>query len=488
MKSILSLCAFCLSMAALCQEPVKYSISIDPDDWRKAEVKVEFTPASDTLYMLAGGTQDIEGGRSAFVKNITALSGKGKEVQITKLPNAQWLLGKRKGETVIATYQMNLDHEKYNWSGGLDGTAYATDWGIFYACRTLLVFPTGNLENTEIKFEMPEDWKVTTPWQEIGLNSYKARTQSDLQSGMFFAGIHEELSFKKEEFELAFALGGPGVIAEKDMYKRLAGGVMEYYIELMGGLPNPSPDNPFNKAVVILNEHENTDGEVLGNNISILVSKEADPMSKMIGKFIFAHEFFHLWNGKSMAPENAVECEWFKEGFTNYYTLKALYQVGELDQQSFFGLIDQFFYQRYINDPAAGEESITRGDLKHNHWGLIYVGGMLAGISQDLIIRAETNNEKCLDDAMRALFQKYGGTDEGYSIVELQQLLTEVSGADQSDFFEKYVVGSQQIPIEDYFQGVGLDASRTEGHLLISVPDNQTNLQKQMLKDILGAN
>lgn len=485
MKLLLFFFSMMTAALTLAQGPISYSITIDPTG--KADVQMDFVPTTDTLYMIDGGTTDIEGGRSAFVKNLSALTEKRTNIQVTKLPDSRWFLAKRKGKTVTLTYQMDLTHEQYNWSGGLDGTAYATEWGIFYACRTLLLYPAGELGKIEVTFSLPDDWKVTTPWEEVDQDTFKVNSLSDLQSGMFFAGTHEELSFRKDDFELVFALGGPSVVADKDMYQRLAGGVMEYYIDLMGGLPNPPPDNPFNKAVVILNEHENTDGEVLGNNISILVSKEADPMSKMIGKFIFAHEFFHLWNGKSMSPENAEECEWFKEGFTNYYTLKALYRAGELDQQSFLGLLDQFFYQRYINDDAAGKESITRGDLKHNHWGLIYVGGMLAGISQDLIIRSETNNERSLDDTMRELFRKYGGTNNGYSIDELKQLLSSVSGKDQSEFFENYVIGSQQIPIENHFNALGLRASRADGHLLISVPEDLSDLQQQMLKEILGA-
>ena len=66
-------------------------------------------------------------------------------------------------------------------------------------------------------------------------------------------------------------------------------------------------------------------------------------MSTMISRFIFAHEFFHLWNGKSMVPDDQ-ETEWFKEGFTNYYTLKALYHVGLLNDTAYFSVLNNLFY------------------------------------------------------------------------------------------------------------------------------------------------
>ena len=139
-------------------------------------------------------------------------------------------------------------------------------------------------------------------------------------------------------------------------------------------------------------------------------------MSKLISRFIFAHEFFHLWNGKSFRPYANDEAEWFKEGFTNYYTLKALHHVGFLTDESFLEVVNNLFYQRYKNDDGVGKISMTNGEEKHDHWGLIYGGGMFVGIAQDMIIRKATNNQKSLDYLMRDLFKKYGDSKKEYDL------------------------------------------------------------------------
>ena len=183
----------------------------------------------------------------------------------------------------------------------------------------------------QVNFIIPNEWKVSTPWKpsnNTGLE-YIAFNQTELSDGMFFAGMHEEFIIKRGDFELVFAFGGEEILAQKKSFMNMAEGVLDYYIELMGGVPNPSPDNPFKKAIVIMNSSSITDGEIIGNNISILLQKDGDEMSQLLGRFIFAHEFFHLWNGKSFAPEGD-DCEWFKEGFTNYYTLKSLFHIGYL--------------------------------------------------------------------------------------------------------------------------------------------------------------
>ncbi|MGI9547181.1 MAG: hypothetical protein ACR2MM_08095, partial [Flavobacteriaceae bacterium] len=302
---------------------------------------------------------------------------------------------------------------------------------------------------------------------------------------MIFAGTHEEISFRREEFELVFALGGEEVLSEKESYKEMASGVLDYYIQLMGGIPNPPPDDPLTKAVVIINSGTVTDGEVIGSNISMLVEKDGDPMSKMISKFVFAHEFFHLWNGKSFRPVDE-SMEWFKEGFSNYYTLKALHKVGFIDENAFLDVLNNLFFQRYHTDEGVGVLSMTRGKEKHDHWGLIYGGGLFVAMAQDMIIRKATANKKSIDHLMKALFQKYGGTPNTYDLDELAEAFSDLSGLDQTEFMNTYVKGTTRIPIDKYLSMAGLLASIEEGQLKISKKESGSALEKNMTKGLFG--
>ena len=71
----------------------------------------------------------------------------------------------------------------------------------------------------------------------------------------------KKFPFKRDDFELIFALGGDDIIAQKEEFKNLASGVLDYYIALMGGIPYPSPNNKFKKSIVIINSSTLTDGE-----------------------------------------------------------------------------------------------------------------------------------------------------------------------------------------------------------------------------------
>ncbi|TFB12103.1 hypothetical protein E3V55_02125 [Candidatus Marinimicrobia bacterium MT.SAG.3] len=467
-------------------DEISYLITIDKSDHKLARVKVSFSLKDSLLYMNRGANQ-LPKRWATFVHNVMVTDSKGKSILVEELPDAKWKMFAAPNEKITLTYEVKLDHEDYKWSSGIDGVAYAKDWGVFYTGRALLILHGDEWENIRVDFSLPQGWNVTTPWKASNdnKNSFKVNNMFELAESMIFAGLHQEISIVRDDFELVIALGGAEIIAQKDEYKKLTEGVLDYYIDLMGGIPNPSFENKFEKVVVIINSSTSTDGEVIGNNISILVEKNGGQMSEMFSKFIFAHELFHLWNGKSFTPTED-DTEWFKEGFTNYYTLKSLHHVGFLNDLSYLSVLNDIFFQRYNNDDGTGKLSMTMGEEKHAHWGLIYGGGLFVSIAQDLIIRNATQNRKSIDDLMRSLFQKYGATNDTYSIDELQNLLSKLSEIDQTEFFNSYVIGINRIPIIEYLPLAGLSAKIENGNLIITKKDDLNPLQQNILNGLFG--
>ncbi|MCL6273166.1 hypothetical protein M3P19_04050 [Muricauda sp. 2012CJ35-5] len=465
---------------------VSYNITLHEKQPDILKIEGNLKMNGTRLYM-ANGAQQLPRRWANFIKNLSATDDKGRDLSITEHEDGGWTVNDGHNKRITLNYEYHLDHMEHEWSGGLDGVAYSTDWGNFYAGRTLFIYNNLDETNIELKFNIPNVMKLTHPWEPKKENPkiLEANTMLDVTLSMFFIGQQEETKIQKDGFELRFALGGNGVISEKAEYLKMANGVMDYYIQLMGGIPNPPPGSTLKSCVVVINEAEKTDGEVLGNNISIMVQKDADPMSKMLSKFIFAHEFFHLWNGKSFIPENE-RLEWFKEGFTNYYTLKSLRQIGFMDDQAFLDVLNQLFYQRYINDDGLGTIAMVQGDQKHGHWGLIYAGGMFAAIAQDMIIRKHTGNSKNLDYLMRGLYRDFAGTNELYSMEDIRSRLTALSGLDQTSFFETYIEGMATLPIDEYLSLAPFEASISNKSLQIMFRENLTQDESEMLEGFFG--
>ncbi len=464
-----------------------YDITISDHD--QALVEYTFTVTDSILRMSGIGAEQFENRWGEFIVDPTASSENGESITVTPLSGGRWALDAREGQVVKLNYRVLLDHENHEWSGGIDGVAYKKDYGVFYTGRSLFIMNGRGKRSITVSFHLPENWEVSTVWDQTDLDraEFHVNSYSELSESMLFAGLHEQLLFEREGFELLFAMGGKDIIAKKQEYENLASGVLDYYIELMGGVPNPSPENPFHRALVIINPSSQADGEVIGNCISLLESSEPDPMAQTISRFIYAHELFHLWNGKSFFPSD-LRCEWFKEGVSNYYTLKSLYKVGVLNEESFFTMLNAFFYKRYATDPGLGSISMTEGSQKHDNWGLIYSGGLFAGISQDMIIRKATDNQQSLDDLMRELYRELGGTDKSYTLEELQGRLSLLSGEEQAPFFETYINGKQPIPLDEFLRMSGLNSKIHEGELKISRRGDESVEELEMIEGFLGEN
>ena len=269
-------------------DDISYSITIEKDNYKIAKVKVAFIPKDSILYMNAGADQ-LPKRWATFIHNVEVTNKHGKAIKVEELPGAEWKMYTSLNEKVILTYDVHLDHEDHQWTGGIDGVAYTTELGVFYTGKTLLMLNGKEWKNIHVDFDLFKDWSVTTPWNKESDTNYafKANSTSDLIDALIFAGTHKEVSLKRADFEVVFALGTEDMVAQEEAFRNLVEGVLDYYIELMGGIPNPRPDSPFNKAVVVISSYNVTDGEAIGNNISILIKKDADQFSKSISTFIF---------------------------------------------------------------------------------------------------------------------------------------------------------------------------------------------------------
>jgi predicted metalloprotease with PDZ domain len=461
-----------------------YEISIPADDHRVAIVTASLAPTDREFYMLPGADQ-LPARWATFVSDLEVHDESGQIVPVSARDDGTWQLSSMPQGRITLGYRVNLDHENHAWSGGVDGAAYWREWGVFYTARSLFILNGNERENIAVEFRLPDQWRVTTPWQKQGDDAtrFVVPGHDVLAASMFFAGTHKEVSVQEGPFELLLALGGEDVLAQEDEFVGMAAGVLDYYVELMGDVPRLQSRDEAGTPVVIINQADMTDGEAIGNNISILLEPAGDQMAQLVARLIFAHEFFHLWNGKSFTP-SGEDNEWFKEGFTNYYALKALHHIGYLSDESWLELLAGLFHQRYDDDDAVGRLSMTNGQLKHEHWGLIYSGGLLVAIAQDLQIRSVTDNERSVDDLMRFMFSEYG--DKPYDIADIERELGKLNNDSQENFFAHYIYGVERLPVSQFLVLAGIDTTEQDGRTVFTVRENLDADSGEILRGLFG--
>jgi predicted metalloprotease with PDZ domain len=165
---------------------------------------------------------------------------------------------------------------------------------------------------------------------------------------------------------------------------------------------------------------------------------------------------------------------WFAEGVTNTYGAYALERTGLWSPQQFYAnFADQI--RELQSRPAHRWQSVEQSSLdawfeKYPLYNRpeesisYYNKGQIVGVLLDIIIRDRTDNRAGLDDVLRALNEEYAKAGRFYPESDgLRAVMEEVirkkdpgAIASLSDFFERYISGTDEIPYADYLSLAGL--------------------------------
>jgi hypothetical protein len=166
------------------------------------------------------------------------------------------------------------------------------------------------------------------------------------------------------------------------------------------------------------------------------------------------HEMYHAWNGGSFRQEG--ERTWFLEGVTNY--------CGDRLQETdgfpctHCGVYDWYLSYYYAGkDRAIGNLSMLDPDYDQALHSFVANKGTLIAHLLDKKLE-ETGHH--IGEVSRLLFQRYGFESMGYPTnKDILSTFNEVSGKDFTDFFNKYIYGSEKLPVPENFGRVCHDCT-----------------------------
>jgi predicted metalloprotease with PDZ domain len=175
-----------------------------------------------------------------------------------------------------------------------------------------------------------------------------------------------------------------------------------------------------------------------------------------------SHELFHVWNVKTIRPEQMLPYDYTKEnysrlgfvyeGVTTYYGDLFLRRCSVFTEDQFFKEISSRL-QKHLDN--YGRFNLSVADSSFDTWldgytpGIpwrktsIYDEGCLIALMCDLIIRRKTNNDKSLDDVMRTLYEDFGKKQIGYSEHDYLSIIENLTNESTADFFFDYVYGTE---------------------------------------------
>ena len=192
------------------------------------------------------------------------------------------------------------------------------------------------------------------------------------------------------------------------------------------------------------------------------------------------HEFFHLYNIKTIRPialgpfdydsKNHTNMLWFSEGGTVYYQNIIMNRAGFISPQE---VLKNFSRKIRSYENSQGNKKMSVAQASFDTWTMPFFGsadtisyydkGAGLCILLDLKIRHESKNSKSLDDVMKVLYQRYYKTlKRGFTDKEFQNVCETMAGCELSEFFE-YVYTTKKIDYDKYLGYAGLKMVITRG-------------------------
>jgi predicted metalloprotease with PDZ domain len=411
------------------------------------------------------------------VQEFSASGDGGRALKFEKVDKQTWRIDTAGSRAITARYK--LYYRNYN-----DELCYITGPSAFMYVVGKPPYPLGG--PISIKLDAPSDWRIQT-----GMASGKE--PNSFVAGDYDTFIDASIVLGKNLEQTEFSSTGvPHYIVfigkgnyDKQKITKDTKAVVDYYAELMGGLP-------YNKYVFFLRARNNQGSGGLehlnSTDISFSAYNTHRPESNYKRfMFVVAHEFFHLWNVKRIRPamlgpfdysrEQNTRNLYVSEGMTSYWGAIGLKRSGVWSLQDFYDDLTREITtlqsspgRKITSVEESSWDTWNRADNATNRSIDYYNKGQLIGTLLDLEIRQRTDNRRSLTDVFLYLIKNHGlpkpGFEEKRGFRDAVELITREAAptnADFGDFFARYVSGTEEIPWNAFFAHAGLVLEEKKG-------------------------
>ena len=447
---------------------IRYTVSLEHPERHIFHVSMEVPdvtgevivqmPAWNALYQI----RDF----SAHLREVEAFAGSEK-LPLAKVDKQTW--------RIVGKGTITLKYASYWDEPGPFATQLNSDHVFINPAMILLYVPTRRAEEVKLALnEVPGGWVAAAALPELDesmggahmiefiARSYDAMADAPIEAG------------KLELFELPGLTPTVSVAVRGDKWKKREAEdelrrICAYELRLMEGAP-------YEHYIFIIHLGQAAAGAGGGmehaNSTAIsLRSQEELPI-------IAAHEFFHLWNVKRIRPatldpvdytkEQYTRALWFAEGVTNTYAAYTVLRSQLWSKDQFYLDLSQQvsdLEERPANRWQSAEESsldtwLEKYPLYNRAEESVsyYAKGQVLGVLLDIVIRDRTDNQRSLDDVLRAMNNQFARQNKPYrDSLDIRLTAEQVVGGSLEEFFSKYVSHADPLPYSQVFPLAGLD-------------------------------
>jgi predicted metalloprotease with PDZ domain len=401
-----------------------------------------------------------------YINWVRAKDRSGHALAVRALDKSRWqITGAEVG--AVVEYQIFLD------SSGPFGAQFNSHHAFFNLAQVLMYPVDARSGPMVVRFShVPEAWRVATPLTSMpegrfGADNYDRLVDSPVEIG----------DFKESDFDEGGAHYRVIVDAEAADYDMEKIDAMLH--KIVAAATSWMDDRPFDNYMFLYHFPRGPAGGGMEHSYSSAIAVHADvPLqAPEVLESVTAHEFFHLWNVKRIRPqtiepvdytrENYTRALWFSEGCTSTAADIIELRAGLLDEHHFeqqlaAGITElerrpahltQSVEESSLDAWLEGDAYYRRPERSISY----YNKGELLGIALDLAVREASHGKASLREVVQWMNQNYAKKGRFFPDSDgVREAAEAVSHTDLGWFFAKYVAGTDEIPWDDFFRGVGL--------------------------------
>lgn len=381
-----------------------------------------------------------------YVTDFSASADKGTMSWKKEGKNA-WVITAPEADTIRADYRVYCNKHSV-------AECYITSQEAFIAPNGIFMHASDTQHPVSVTFNMPDNWAKCSTGMKPSASAqhsitYDVENFDVLYDSPLLMGNHHTHEFTLEGHHYDIALSTPDGYAES--------GIEEDWKKVVSAATKLIGDVPYdNYCLIHLGEGR---GGLEHSNSQACYSEGTwrfrDRASYVNYLGFMTHEYFHLYNVKSIRPielgpfdydrEVFTPLLWVSEGFTVYYETQLMLRAGVITQEEMLSELSAYIKDIETNE---GQKHMSLRQSSYDIWLNFfndienkddvrisyYIKGPVIGLVFDCYLRKATDGKCSLDDLMRLLYNRYfKELKRGFTEEEFWQAADEVAAASGSN-------------------------------------------------------
>lgn len=428
--------------------------------------------------------------------DFSATDANGAPLKWTKPLKNSWLVKNGSANEIVVKYRIFANNKSV-------GEANVDTERAFLATNEVFLFINDRINTpSTIKITPWHGWsKISTGLERVAgaTNTFYAKDFDVLFDSPIFIGNQMTINFRHEDKDFEICVARPQGL---DTARFVAD-----FKKIVTAAKDIIGDIPYNNYALIMMEPGGGGLEHTNSQAIFTDSDLSFPNPGAYNNFMnfVAHEYFHLYNVKTIRPielgpfnyngECYTESLWVSEGLTCFYENVLMKMAGLSDARTILNYVTD---NLKAYEPYLGKKRMSLAQSSTDIWLNFfnrdangqdvrisyYTKGPVIGLLLDIAIRQASNNQHSCDDVMRALYNRYyKDAGRGFTPEEFWSICEEYSGSDLSEI-KSYVYTTCDVDYEKYFNYAGLTMDR-ETYRIDTLAETSPE-QKAIRKAIIG--